>query len=41
MKSENHNDNDCDVTVIGGGVIGISSAYQLVKAGYSVRLLEK
>jgi len=39
VKSKNRN--DCDVTVIGGGVIGISCAYQLARAGYSVRLLEK
>lgn len=29
-----------DVIVIGGGVIGLSTAYQLVKAGKSVRLID-
>jgi D-amino-acid dehydrogenase len=29
------------VTVIGGGIIGLSSAYYLQKAGYQVRILEK
>lgn len=28
------------VLVIGGGVIGVASAYELVKAGYDVRLIE-
>jgi len=32
---------DYEVTVIGGGVIGISCAYHLARAGFSVRLLER
>jgi D-amino-acid dehydrogenase len=30
-----------DVLVIGGGIIGIASAYYLVKEGQHVRLLEQ
>ncbi|CAD5214456.1 unnamed protein product [Bursaphelenchus okinawaensis] len=32
---------DCDVIVVGGGVIGLSSAYQLCKRGHKVILLEQ
>ncbi len=35
------NENRSDVIVIGGGVIGLCSAYYLHQAGYSVTLLEK
>lgn len=31
----------CDVAVIGGGIIGVSSAYELARRGVSVVLLEK
>src|SRR5581483_10214031 len=31
----------CDVVVIGGGVIGLSVAWELAEAGLSVRLLEQ
>jgi D-amino-acid dehydrogenase len=30
-----------DVLIIGGGVIGLASAYYLAKAGKSVRLVEQ
>ncbi len=30
-----------DITIIGGGVIGMSSSYHLARAGFSVRLLER
>ncbi len=29
------------VTIIGGGVIGLCSAYYLTKAGYNVRLIDR
>ncbi|CAD5214454.1 unnamed protein product [Bursaphelenchus okinawaensis] len=32
---------DCDVIVVGGGVIGLSSAYRLCKRGHKVILLEQ
>ncbi|MFT4067300.1 NAD(P)/FAD-dependent oxidoreductase [Paraburkholderia sp.] len=31
----------CDVVVIGGGIIGVSTAYELARRGISVALLEK
>ncbi|MDR5777504.1 MULTISPECIES: FAD-binding oxidoreductase [unclassified Caballeronia] len=31
----------CDVAIIGGGIIGVSAAYELVRRGVSVVLLEK
>ena len=34
-------DHKPDVLVIGGGVIGVCSAYYLAKAGYSVTLIER
>lgn len=30
-----------DVSIIGGGILGISSAYELTKRGYSVAIIEK
>ena len=32
---------ECDVTIVGGGLTGISCAYLLSKAGLDVVLLEK
>lgn len=32
---------ETDVCIIGGGLTGISSAYELVKSGISVTILEK
>lgn len=33
--------NHCDVAVIGGGIVGVSTAYELARRGISVALLEK
>lgn len=35
------NDIETDVCIIGGGLTGISSAYELYKAGLKVTVLEK
>jgi glycine/D-amino acid oxidase-like deaminating enzyme len=31
----------CDVVVIGGGIVGVCTAYELARQGVSVTLLEK
>ncbi len=41
VESDEHLPEAADIVVIGAGIIGVSAAYHLAKAGHSVALLEK